>query len=214
MLPYTLMASARGELLSAGLGGWVRWAHSDGRIAFVRLADLDGRLRPVELYLKADDGLNAQSLRRIPLGRIEAWVNGDATLATYVRGLLGAVSPDIAMAVSNYATTYGRTRLGQLVEPTLTLQADAFEPPVLDYNAPDLLELARLDVPGGITNAPKGTQFYQQVAYAYRQVLPMTSAPAKAIADANGIPITTVHRWIRQCRAEGHLGRATRGKAG
>lgn len=57
-------------------------------------------------------------------------------------------------------------------------------------------------------------RFYAQVAAAYREHQETTSAPAKAIAEEAGVPVTTAHRWVREARIRGHLPRGRKGRVG
>lgn len=64
---------------------------------------------------------------------------------------------------------------------------------------------------------PDGTDpdaFSRRVAQAYTAAVESTGAPAKALADEAGVPVTTVHRWIREARQRGHLPPARKGRAG
>lgn len=66
---------------------------------------------------------------------------------------------------------------------------------------------------------PDGTDpqgFAHRVAKAYREALAAKdSAPAKTLAAEAGVPVTTVHRWIREARRLGALGPASaKGRAG
>jgi len=56
--------------------------------------------------------------------------------------------------------------------------------------------------------------FAQRVASTYRHYAVSTGRPAKAIADDSGLPVGTVHRWIREARGLGALGKGTQGRAG
>lgn len=64
---------------------------------------------------------------------------------------------------------------------------------------------------------PDGTDpdaFSRRVAQAYMAAVESTGAPAKALAEEAGVPVTTVHRWIREARQRGHLPPARKGRAG
>lgn len=66
---------------------------------------------------------------------------------------------------------------------------------------------------------PNGTDprgFSRRVAEAYTEAVRRKDrAPAKALAAEAGVPVTTVHRWIRDARRAGFLGPAIkRGAAG
>jgi hypothetical protein len=57
--------------------------------------------------------------------------------------------------------------------------------------------------------------FYDDVAAAYQRAVRRRKAPAQTIAQANGVPVTTVHRWIREARRRGSLPPARgKGQAG
>lgn len=56
--------------------------------------------------------------------------------------------------------------------------------------------------------------FYARVARAYGDYATETTAPAKAMAAEAGVPVTTVHRWIREARRRGLLPPARKGRAG
>jgi hypothetical protein len=57
--------------------------------------------------------------------------------------------------------------------------------------------------------------FYDEVAGAYHWAVLGRLAPAQTIAEANGVPVTTVHRWIREARRRGSLPPARgKGQAG
>jgi predicted DNA-binding protein (UPF0251 family) len=69
----------------------------------------------------------------------------------------------------------------------------------------------RLRVPEG--GGKKPDNFYRQVAEAYESLAQTTSAPAKEIADRNGVARSTVHRWVKEARARGLLAPGQKGKA-
>lgn len=87
------------------------------------------------------------------------------------------------------------------------------EIPALDPIEPVALEPVdpRLDVPPA---RPFPDEFYEQVAELYRALSLRTRAVAATIADANGVQVTQVHRWIKVARQRGHLGAGQRGKVG
>jgi hypothetical protein len=65
---------------------------------------------------------------------------------------------------------------------------------------------------------PKGgrypDQFYAAVAALYMRLVAAGEQPTPAIAEANDLPETTVHRWIREARRRGFLPPGQRGRAG
>lgn len=68
---------------------------------------------------------------------------------------------------------------------------------------------ARLTKPNGNPD-----EFSRRVAAAYWHHAAATRAPAKAMAAEAGVPVRTVHRWIREARLRGVLKPGMRGKAG
>lgn len=64
---------------------------------------------------------------------------------------------------------------------------------------------------------PDGTDpagFSRRVAEAYREAVPVTHRPAALLAEEAGVPVTTVHRWIREARVRGFLPPGRRGQPG
>ncbi|MEU4235110.1 hypothetical protein AB0F17_63490 [Nonomuraea sp. NPDC026600] len=56
--------------------------------------------------------------------------------------------------------------------------------------------------------------FYQEVAQAYRSAAMESQRPAAVLAEEAGVPVTTVHRWIREARRRGSLPPGRKGTAG
>lgn len=95
-----------------------------------------------------------------------------------------------------------------------SLVASAFE--ILASDAP-----ADWVIPGSAPRhritRPDGSDpesFYRRVAMAYRQYAGQTKSPARAIAEEAAVPVTTVHRWVREARQRGFLPQGRRGKVG
>jgi hypothetical protein len=70
---------------------------------------------------------------------------------------------------------------------------------------------ARLRVP---MSSPKPDRFYKQVAAVYTQLAAHGNRPAADLAEANGVPLTTAHRWVREARRRGFLLRGQKGHSG
>lgn len=79
-----------------------------------------------------------------------------------------------------------------------------------EANAPATGEREPLTRPDG--SDPDG--FYREVARAYGSAVTETPGPAPLLAKEAGVPVTTVHRWIREARRRGFLSRGRRGRAG
>ncbi len=72
---------------------------------------------------------------------------------------------------------------------------------------------ASLDV-NAPTGRPYPDDFYRRVAAAYNALVSAGRSPAPALAEANSVPVTTVHGWTREARRRGALPPARKGKAG
>ncbi len=55
--------------------------------------------------------------------------------------------------------------------------------------------------------------FYLKVAKAYQWLASQGRAPASELAEINGVPITTVHRWVKEARARRLLAPGQKGRA-
>ncbi len=208
------------EQVSVGYGGWLRYESSDLPVLFVRMVDRDGRLKIDELYLASTDdrGVRPAALRRLPLGQIEKWVNGDDDFCTQVRKKMMLPGPDLKRLAAHFATTFGRGRdanhwvrdsMWAQIEGSGVRQARAVsltDPPVRAPR-PTARDL-ELTMPAG---KPYPDSFYKNVAQRYG----LASAgrnPAGVIADANHVPVTTVHRWVKVARDKDYLPPGQRGK--
>jgi hypothetical protein len=67
----------------------------------------------------------------------------------------------------------------------------------------------RVDIPD---SPKKPDRFYQRVAELYLRASTQTSRPAEELAEANGVPVSTVHRWIKEARRRDILPPGQRGK--
>jgi hypothetical protein len=210
------------ERLSIGKGGWVCFESSEiPATVYVRFEDRDGRLAACDLFLADESNgspdLGANLLRTITLGRIEAWALADHE---FMRATLMQPGPDLRRAAAHYA--YGPNvgsphRPDNWVARMIYAQIPGSgidqvpmprrRPPPKMPPSPD----ATLTVP---TARPYGDDFYRQVARVYSALAQFERAPASAIADANSVPVTTVHRWVKQARARVFLPRGHPGKAG
>lgn len=70
---------------------------------------------------------------------------------------------------------------------------------------------AKLRVP---TTNPKPPKFYEEVARAYRELAAEGNRPAVELAEANGVPLSTAHRWVKRARELGFLPPGQKGRRG
>lgn len=61
------------------------------------------------------------------------------------------------------------------------------------------------------TDRKRPDSFYRQVAERFQWLAERGSQPAKELAAANDVPVTTVHRWIKEARRRGILPPVRRG---
>ncbi|WP_157472240.1 hypothetical protein [Frankia sp. EAN1pec] len=194
------MAPSEGQ---PGNGGWVRI--NDPRLPgwlYVRFEPDDrGRLRPRDLFLEgADEPITARHLRSVPLEDAEAWANGMRGQDS-VAGRLPIVAPDLRGYAATFATTYGKP----VSAPTKKAPP---RPPIPD--APTV-ERAPLRRPEG---RALPDAFLEEVAGAYSALAQNGQKPAPVIAAEAEVPVTTVHRWIKEARRRGLLAPARRGATG
>jgi hypothetical protein len=69
-------------------------------------------------------------------------------------------------------------------------------------------------LPPAPARGAKGDEFYRFVGEVYGKAAIVSTRPAAELAKAWGVPVTTVHRWIREARRRGHLPTAEPGRRG
>jgi hypothetical protein len=176
-------------------GGWLRVGDPErGTIGYVKLSDVGGRLVAARLYIQAveesEEGLlvralRGSDLREFPLATVEAVANASPTREQ----LLGGMESKVDLAFKGGKSP---RQVGEPIEPG---------------RAPK----GRLKVPEGRSY---GDDFYRRVAEVYGALAVGSSRPAVVIAEANGVPVRTVHRWIYEARRRGFLPAGSQGRAG
>jgi hypothetical protein len=181
------------ETLILGRGGWAFWEihpwEHDIRV-LLRSDDPDGRIYVTELMVAAlgrPDGrfegrgvLTTRFLKELNLGRLEAVVN----------------SPDVRPAVMDAIGARTGRRFDPASRPTQEDMRAAFDLP--------LYELAGdLTIPRPEGRSELGDDFYRSVASALARARQSSQRPAVDLAKANDVPVSTVHRWIKEARRRG-----------
>lgn len=186
--------------------------------------DNPDRLVPLDLYLARRDGgpLTAGAWSRVKLGAIEHAANR-SELGAAIRGRLHMPGPLLRTAAAFFASSFG-TRDRQPLRPhwaadMMWSQIDESIAPAAEAppdQAPSVTSTwITTEVDATLPVEVKGSpEFFAAVADTYRELVAVTRAPAQPMADANGVPVTTVYYWIRQARELGYLAPGTRGKAG
>lgn len=178
----------------AGTGGWL-WAQLPEVPEcdlYIRVTELpSGRLgiSAIEIAVRDPERtVDASVLRRIPTGRIEALIN-EPTHAQQLRSRIAADG-----AETDRRDTRARSERAPS-DPDQALRA-----------VPRFV--LRLRVPAGRT---KPDAFYEKVAEIYSLASAYERSPARLIADANNVPVTTVHGWVKEARRRKLLAPGRRG---
>jgi hypothetical protein len=182
--------------------GWFEW-RSDPAIAtrvFVRFKDDGrGRLEVSDLRVTAREGtVTSATLRSIAIGQIEAAANSQLT-----------------MLDDNVVRIPTRTRRRARRAPDVLGGWDAPEPRAARPR-PQSRRVSGVIPEESPASARRGRsdEFYENVAAVYQELARSSPRPASQIAEANDVPVTTVHRWIKEARRRGILGPGRPGKAG
>jgi hypothetical protein len=214
------------EGIAVGNNGWIRYQSQQMEPAdvFVRFVDREGRLVAAEVYVSGpEEGLEPEKVRRLPIGRIEAWAN-EPTMAQHIRDHVDLPAPDLRRAISYFMqlvddldppnpSWVDRMLLAQIegsneAQPPMG-KVDRL-PKTAIVEIPDPPD-AKLKVPA---RRPYPDDFFREVASLYAALSARTRGPAGLIADANGVPVSSVHRWVKRARALGFLPPGQRGRAG
>ncbi len=183
------LANASGVLFDPD--GWVSTSGPDGSKLHLRFkVQEDGRTLITDLLIGGGPPITADLLRKVQVGRIEN------TFAA-------------ATAVAKvFAEEHGEPPLRQQPDDDLTLGAlRARLPSQAPASGTSRVRLTRPDGSDPET-------FYQQVAEAYRSAAAESRRPAAVLAEEASVPVTTVHRWIREARRRGFLPPGQKGKLG
>lgn len=198
--------------LRIGNGGWVQVTLSDGVVAHLRLtlAD-DGKLELDELYMH--QRLTTDVLRSLPLGQITAACNASPE-AESIKSKLRIPAPDLERLVSYFATTFGSGKVDHWIAQSFRAQREGSgveQPPRRE----DPHEAPRARTPRRTLKAPAGARypdsFYEKVAEQYLAAAAASARPAAELAERSDVPVSTVHRWVKEARRRGLLPRGRRG---
>ena len=209
--------TARSTTLSAANGGWVRVAVDDGSPFDVRVRpDERGRLEVVELRLAPGGPIDSTMLRQVQLARVEVLVN--AHLREQLLARLDEPGPPafdhtdrVVSGKARAELGFSGTTAGHRVELADSGNAaDSLTVTVKERSAAMLRRSALFNAPPG----PKPDGFYKKVAIAYERLSERSNRPAAEISEAVGVPLTTVHRWVKRARQLGYLPPGRKGRRG
>ena len=162
-----------------GSDGWILWRPgNDDDDPGVRVhvrENADGRFVVDALEATAGTALTAGRLRQLPLGSFETMVN-----SAVMRDLLAEVASSTSVSdVRNLS--FGKRG------------------PSIPIGAPGTL-------PNVEAKGRRPDEFYLALAAEIASLASGGSRrPAADIAEANGVPVTTVHRWMKEARRRGLL---------
>lgn len=168
-----------------GRDGWSAWVKPGGHDVRVQVVEMRDRLVVGAVFIASpagadgtlDRAISASDLRDIQLGRLENILN----------------TPDIGQAVRNALSA----------ELTLDPCSATFAEASRRSSAVAVLaepESLKLEVP---MTFDKGDEFYRRVAIVYARAAMTSNRPAVAIAEANAVEKTQVHRWLKEARRRG-----------
>ncbi|MEU1736519.1 hypothetical protein [Streptosporangium sp. NPDC020145] len=176
---------SRSETTNPRRYGWTTVAGPDGVRVNVRFnRDAEGRWVVTGMFIEGE-AIASDTLRKIPLGRLEALANTDLASLALTLEQAGAPPSDGGLTLDD-------------------LRSLASAAPVPTVRRPPL-------------RRPDGTDpdaFYREVATAYASAAAESSRPAAVLAEEASVPVTTVHRWVREARRRGLLPPGKKGKAG
>lgn len=185
--------------MELGFGGWRRVRGDEVGLpgfVYVRVQEVDGKLRATELYI---DGrgvpLSASSLRRLPLAAL-------AELADDPHGLT-VPGPDLSRLAAHFTSWWHSGVTSSWVADSLGAQVKGSGVPQVpmprERPAQAPVPEPRLDAPAdGLTD-----EFLHDVARAYAAAVAHRRPPGKALAALAGVSDRTVHRWVLTARKRG-----------
>jgi hypothetical protein len=179
------------EPLRAIGGGWFLFQPAEDAVLVRFRARPDGRLVVSEMYLAAEGGITSERLRALPVARAEAAANSPAAKEEVLRAT-GTTTSDTVEVPVRALTSAGSDPI-------------AFAPAAEGVGPPRL----KLRASGG--PGRRADEFYRTVADAYSWLATQSKRPAAELAEWNGVPVTTVHRWVKEARRRRFLGPGRRG---
>jgi hypothetical protein len=179
---------------------WCEWRQDPplpGTVLVRVAADPGGRL--VLTGLRIDGAPSAELLRSIPVGRIEAAANAQLTI---VGDAVTAVPP---------ARRPGHRRRAPNPDGRGWETSDPSRAAIRPATQPVQRGIAGV---AAVTGRGRPDSFYQEVAHTYLDLAQASIRPVAELAEANGVPVTTAHRWIKEARRRRFLPPGRPGTAG
>jgi transposase-like protein len=186
--------------------GWVivRWKDPQRRLGLRVEEREDGRLRIVELWCADPSGLSGALLRDLPLGAWEAEMNSPA-IAGLLREHLHKDPDDYydlteMLYDQDSLPGYVDADYQDVDERSLEFRFQSGTSYAVAIAVPPELKLE------SSSRGKRPDQFYYEVAAAYSWLAGRVRRPAKELATINGVPESTIHRWVKEARRRQLLG--------
>jgi hypothetical protein len=207
------------DVLHLDEDGWVRYVipalQTEVRLRFT---EIEGRLEVEEISIRGG-GLTGEDLRALPLGSIRELANSPFWLnrvRSHTRQAAGEPVDLEGRAETADSSTGGLSvdeeRVDAVVRPA-TVAIGIQIPQVHASTDRPRKPRMKFRIPEG---RRKPDDFYRRVAEAYSWLrgYEQSRSPASDLAEINGVPVTTVHRWVKEARRRGLLGPGRPGRAG
>jgi hypothetical protein len=206
-------------IATVGTGGWVRLIAPDtGATVLVRAVEDEpgGRFDIMEVRVRSDRSVTGEALRAVPITHLKALINWP-TVARRIRdradaGDVPAFTPEALVpdppppvdlsSVSPADADYAR-EVDQRGEPSIGVTEFENDAVLIEATMPTRARDLKVRVPRG---HKRPDSFYAQVAEVYGAAQATGPRPAVRLAKANGVPVSTIHRWMREARRRGVVG--------
>jgi len=183
-------ALGEGTLLLIAGSSWAYYESDEATDVRLRLGLLpNGRLEISELHIS---DFSPTTLRDLPFGPITRTINSSQSIREWLE-----VDPH-------------HSDIGATLKPMSKFRgSDAEPPPLQSWLEPGTLphisrrrrKSLRVSVPAGHGKRPD--TFYETVMKVYAEASRASKTPAVDVAEANGVPVTSVHRWVKEARRRG-----------
>ena len=167
-------------MLTVERGGWCSYT-SEQASYLLRFEDREGRLAVAEVHVRDAENMG-EALRDLPLRKLEALANAPSPSHD---ALIRALQRDA-------------TRINEAVNRTIAEIESAARAVMEPVEALSL----RIRGAKGEPGQKRPDEFYENV----HPVHDLATAQGKTAADiarANGVPLTSVYRWLKEARARG-----------
>ena len=185
--------------------GWIRLKEGEGGPTVYLQFEQAGTpgqerfdMQSVVMEKGAEDTLSGRTWRRVPFSELEMYLK-IPDVAGYLTTPCDVAPPSLDSLAEYFDATAHLVKASGII-PGRALTSDGASQESFPVVRP---------LEGRLTD-----EHLQDVAKAYRWNTNANRPPAPAIAEAAGVPVRTVHRWIYEARKRGILPPARTGRAG